>query len=80
MRLITSTWRQLPDNALVIDPAGRIWQLTARTAGNVAHLRCVEGAETAAFTVDPDGAVQSLTSGEQAAVMVLSRFFDLERI
>lgn len=85
MRIIDTTWAQLPVNALVLDPTGRIWQVQqfgfAPDGSPYVALIDPESRETVQLQVGPADPVQTLTTLEQHALMVLSRYFpNLERI
>lgn len=85
MRIIDTTWAQLPVNALVLDPTGRIWQVAGfeRFADGVPYVALIdpESHEAVQLKVGPADPVQTLTTLEQHALMVLSRYFpNLERI
>lgn len=84
MMIVATTWAQLPVSALVLDPSGRIWQVQqfgfAADGAPYVALIDPESRETAQLQVGPADPVQTLTTLEQHALMVLSRFFDLERI
>lgn len=85
VRIAQMTWRTAPNNALVIDPAGRVWELAGRSTmpdgRPQAWLVDPEDPEIdCSVFPNPDDAVSVLIGDRPGPVATLSMYFQLERI
>lgn len=84
VRIVQMTWRTAPDFALVIDPAGRVWELSKRTADPTGRPYVVltdpDSLDGTTLYPNPDDAVSVLIGDRPGPVGTLSLYFQLERI
>lgn len=78
------TWRTAPNMALVLDPAGQLWELSSRATDRAGRpyveLTDPESGHAIALYPNPDDAVSVLIGDRPGPIGALSLYFQLERI